>query len=348
MSVPGQQVDDRQRVRDASEIAAVIGEHVTLKPKGREYACLCPFHDDHNPSMSVVPHKQILLRDEAMLHRVQDPCGGAHAVEVLTDRIGRAAFTTFQEIERRGGMLAALRDGFVQAMLEPSARRRQELYRTRARVLVGTTRFVDERFVEPATETPDTEALQAAHDRHLASRGSVPTVGDDLVAAAADGATVGEMIDATRGVTFHLPAHEFLDFSADGAAFEHLRELVSTTGLRVRPILGGVESWSRARLAFAKDCFTAGGFTVLDPIDAPPDGPIDTAEPAPDVVVLCSDDASYAALAPRVRHDGPVVIAGRRTDALADIDHSFLHLGADLYLALRTLYLECATGEEAS
>ncbi len=59
MSVPGQQVDDRQRVRDASEIAAVIGEHVTLKPKGREYVCLCPFHDDHNPSMSVVPHKQI-------------------------------------------------------------------------------------------------------------------------------------------------------------------------------------------------------------------------------------------------------------------------------------------------
>lgn len=59
MTGAGHQLDDRQRVRDASEIASVIGEHVTLKPKGREYVCLCPFHDDHNPSMCVVPHKQI-------------------------------------------------------------------------------------------------------------------------------------------------------------------------------------------------------------------------------------------------------------------------------------------------
>lgn len=51
--------DDRQRVRDASDIVSVIGDHLSLRAKGREYACLCPFHDDHNPSMSVVPHKQI-------------------------------------------------------------------------------------------------------------------------------------------------------------------------------------------------------------------------------------------------------------------------------------------------
>jgi len=51
--------DDRQRVRDASDIVAVVGEHLTLKPKGREYVGLCPFHDDRNPSMCVIPAKQI-------------------------------------------------------------------------------------------------------------------------------------------------------------------------------------------------------------------------------------------------------------------------------------------------
>jgi DNA primase len=51
--------EDRERVRDASDIVRVIGEHVALKAKGREFVCLCPFHDDHNPSMGVVPHKQI-------------------------------------------------------------------------------------------------------------------------------------------------------------------------------------------------------------------------------------------------------------------------------------------------
>lgn len=51
--------DDKERVRDASDIVRIIGEHLSLKAKGREYACLCPFHDDHKPSMMVVPHKQI-------------------------------------------------------------------------------------------------------------------------------------------------------------------------------------------------------------------------------------------------------------------------------------------------
>jgi len=53
------QSEDRERVRDASDIVRVVGEHVTLKPKGREFVGLCPFHDDHTPSMNVVPRKQI-------------------------------------------------------------------------------------------------------------------------------------------------------------------------------------------------------------------------------------------------------------------------------------------------
>ncbi len=50
---------DKERVRDASDIVRVMGEHLAVKPKGREYVCLCPFHNDHNPSMRIVPSKQI-------------------------------------------------------------------------------------------------------------------------------------------------------------------------------------------------------------------------------------------------------------------------------------------------
>jgi DNA primase len=51
--------EDKERVRDASDIVRVIGEHIALKAKGREFAGLCPFHDDHKPSMMVSPGKQL-------------------------------------------------------------------------------------------------------------------------------------------------------------------------------------------------------------------------------------------------------------------------------------------------
>lgn len=50
---------DKERVRDASDIVRIVGESVALRPKGREYSGLCPFHDDHRPSMNVIPSKQI-------------------------------------------------------------------------------------------------------------------------------------------------------------------------------------------------------------------------------------------------------------------------------------------------
>lgn len=51
--------DEILQVQQATDIVALIGEQVALKPKGREFSCLCPFHEDHNPSMFVSPQKQI-------------------------------------------------------------------------------------------------------------------------------------------------------------------------------------------------------------------------------------------------------------------------------------------------
>jgi DNA primase len=47
------------QVQQANDIVDVISEHVSLKKKGREMVGLCPFHDDHRPSMFVNPTKQI-------------------------------------------------------------------------------------------------------------------------------------------------------------------------------------------------------------------------------------------------------------------------------------------------
>lgn len=48
-----------QKIRSSNNIVDVIGKYISLVPKGKNYFGLCPFHDDHSPSMSVSPEKQI-------------------------------------------------------------------------------------------------------------------------------------------------------------------------------------------------------------------------------------------------------------------------------------------------
>jgi DNA primase len=47
------------QVQQANDIVDIIGEHISLSRKGREMVGLCPFHDDHRPSLYVNPVKQI-------------------------------------------------------------------------------------------------------------------------------------------------------------------------------------------------------------------------------------------------------------------------------------------------
>ncbi len=46
-------------IRNKADIVEVISSYIQLTHKGRNYMGICPFHDDHNPSMSVSPDKQI-------------------------------------------------------------------------------------------------------------------------------------------------------------------------------------------------------------------------------------------------------------------------------------------------
>ena len=52
--------DFKETVRAQTEIVSLIGESVRLQAQrgGREFVGLCPFHDDHNPSMRVYPDQQ--------------------------------------------------------------------------------------------------------------------------------------------------------------------------------------------------------------------------------------------------------------------------------------------------
>ena len=51
--------DVMNEIRNKTDIVDVISKYITLTKRGKNYFGVCPFHDDHSPSMSVSPEKQI-------------------------------------------------------------------------------------------------------------------------------------------------------------------------------------------------------------------------------------------------------------------------------------------------
>ena len=96
------------QVREAADIVAVVGEHLTLRKTGRNYVGLCPFHGEKTPSFNVSREKGTYycfgckrggdVIDFVMeLERVQF----AEAVEQLAERFGIRLPPASPEARRR-------------------------------------------------------------------------------------------------------------------------------------------------------------------------------------------------------------------------------------------------------
>ena len=51
--------DEINAIRAKADIISIIGSYIPLTQRGKNYFCVCPFHDDHSPSMSLSTDKQI-------------------------------------------------------------------------------------------------------------------------------------------------------------------------------------------------------------------------------------------------------------------------------------------------
>src|ERR1700730_6006693 len=47
-----------KQVKEANDIVDVVGGYVSLRPAGPTFKGMCPFHDDHRPSLDVDPGRQ--------------------------------------------------------------------------------------------------------------------------------------------------------------------------------------------------------------------------------------------------------------------------------------------------
>ncbi|MCV2488532.1 methylmalonyl-CoA mutase subunit beta [Geodermatophilus sp. YIM 151500] len=145
-------------------------------------------------SRRIARNTQSLLVEEASLARVLDPAGGSWYVESLTDSLARAAWAWFTEIERAGGLAAALRSGLVGERIAAAWAERSRRLAHRKDPVTGVSEFPDlaerppvrEPAAEPAPRGPGGlprvraaeayEDLRDAADAAAGSSGRRPSV----------------------------------------------------------------------------------------------------------------------------------------------------------------------------
>ena len=93
----------------------------------------------------IARHVQNILRDESYLDKVADPSGGAYYIEELTIQLAEKAWELFQTVESKGGYLAALKEGFIQAEIAESAAAKTESFNNGETVLLGVNKYPNEK-----------------------------------------------------------------------------------------------------------------------------------------------------------------------------------------------------------
>jgi methylmalonyl-CoA mutase len=114
-------------------------------------------------SRRIARNTQSLLVEEGHLARVLDPAGGSWYVESLADSLAQAAWDWFTEIERAGGLVAALDSGLVGDRIATAWDERAKRLATRKDAITGVSEFPNlaEKLPsrEPLTWTPPSGGL---------------------------------------------------------------------------------------------------------------------------------------------------------------------------------------------
>ncbi|HUY27409.1 MAG TPA: methylmalonyl-CoA mutase family protein [Candidatus Binataceae bacterium] len=92
-------------------------------------------------SQALAIRTQQILAYETGAAQVADPLGGSWYVESLTNQIEAKAQEIMAEIEKQGGMLAAIKSGWVLREIEAAALRRQSEIESGVKIVIGVNAF---------------------------------------------------------------------------------------------------------------------------------------------------------------------------------------------------------------
>ncbi len=230
-------------------------------------------------SERIARNQQLLLKEESHFDKIADPSAGSYYIENLTNSIAEQAWALFVEVEEKGGYLAALKEGFIQATVNATSDKRKQAIATRRENLLGTNQFPNftEKVAEAITEVKTCKTK-------------------------CEGDVVVEPIVKFRG------AEEF-------EALRLATEKAEKTP-KVFMLTYGNLAMRLARSQFSSNFFACAGYEVKDNngFATVEEGVKAAKEFGADIIVLCSSDDEYTEAAPKafeaINGEAIFVVAG--------------------------------------
>ena len=320
-------------------------------------------------SRRIARNTQLVLQRECHLDHVIDPAGGSWYVESLTAELAQRAWSLFQEVEKLGGMEAAMRAEYPQAAVSTAAAEKIEAVNRRRHSVVGVNQYANPKEEPLARPTEDIRAFHRRRVQQVASHRTsleddqselvleklakvVEAKGPELfeacVAAVSAGATLGEITRAVRINDSPSPPITPVRVTRVAASLESLR--TATDGYvaaghdRPKAFLCnmGPLKAHKARADFARGFLSVAGYEVLStPGFKTPQEAVEAFEKSgARIAVICSTDDQYPTLVPplaaglRAKNPGALlVLAGYPADQVQAHKQSgideFIHLRAD-------------------
>jgi methylmalonyl-CoA mutase N-terminal domain/subunit len=196
-------------------LAAVLGGTQSLHTNSLDEALALPTAE----AATLALRTQQIIAHESGVINVVDPLGGSFFLEKLTLDMEREAKAYFEVIDRMGGMVEAIEQGFPQREIAEASYRFQQAVEAREKIIVGVNDYVQEDetpipilYIDESTAERQLSRLQqlrATRDNDRVRRAT------DVLKETARGmgntmyplmdcvrayATVGEMCDALRDV----------------------------------------------------------------------------------------------------------------------------------------------------
>jgi methylmalonyl-CoA mutase N-terminal domain/subunit len=196
-------------------LSAVLGGTNSLHTNSLDEALALPTAE----AATLALRTQQILAHESGVTNVVDPLGGSYFVERLTLDMEEGAQRYFDTIDRMGGMVVAVEQGYPQREIAESSYRFQQSVEKREKLIVGVNAYADENeapvpilYIDDAVAETQMARMEDVKRRRDAgrvaaaldalkrtARGTGNTM-EPLLECVRAYATVGEMCDALRDV----------------------------------------------------------------------------------------------------------------------------------------------------